>query len=101
MFGFSSKMSGSDMQGQIAAINRAQAVIEFALDGTILHANENFLKTMGYTLDEVKGRHHSLFAEPAQAQSAEYKAFWDKLRRGEYDAGQYRRLGKGGREVWI
>ncbi len=90
-----------DMQGQIAAISKAQAVIEFKLDGTILTANENFCKALGYTLDEVKGKHHSLFAEPAYANSGEYRSFWDKLNRGEFDAGQYKRLGKGGREVWI
>jgi len=101
MFSFSGTMSGSDMQGQIAAINRAQAVIEFALDGSIVHANENFLKAVGYSLAEVKGKHHSMFVEPAFAQSAEYKAFWDKLRRGEYEAAQYRRIGKGGKEVWL
>ncbi|WP_370151423.1 methyl-accepting chemotaxis protein [Ferrovibrio sp.] len=95
------KQQTADYDGQLAAIDKAQAVIQFKLDGTIIDANENFLKTMGYALDEVKGRHHSMFAEPAYAQSAEYGAFWDKLRRGEYDAGQYKRLGKGGREVWI
>ncbi len=91
----------ADMKGQIAAISKAQAVIEFALDGTILHANDNFLKTLGYTLDEVKGKHHSMFAEPSYSVSIEYRQFWEKLGRGEYDAGQYKRIGKGGKEVWI
>ncbi|BDU17880.1 methyl-accepting chemotaxis protein [Lysobacter auxotrophicus] len=91
----------ADMVGRIDAIDRVQAVIEFDLDGTILHANENFLRTLGYRLDEVQGRHHSMFVEPAQARSDEYRAFWAKLARGEFDAGQYRRLGKDGREVWI
>jgi methyl-accepting chemotaxis protein len=91
----------ADFEGQIAAINRAQAVIEFSLDGKILHANENFLKTLGYTLDEVKGQHHSMFVDQAYRQSPEYRMFWDKLGRGEYDAGQYKRVAKGGREVWI
>jgi methyl-accepting chemotaxis protein len=86
---------------QIAAINRSQAVIEFGLDGTVLRANDNFLKTVGYSLDEVRGQHHSLFVDPAYRTSAEYRAFWEKLGRGEFDAGQYRRIGKGGREVWI
>jgi methyl-accepting chemotaxis protein len=85
----------------IDAINKSQAVIEFAMDGKILHANENFLKAMGYSLDEIRGQHHSMFADSAYAQSAEYREFWEKLRRGEFDAGQYRRLGKGGREIWI
>jgi methyl-accepting chemotaxis protein len=76
-------------------------VIEFNLDGTIITANDNFLQTLGYTLAEIRGKHHSMFAEPAYAASAEYKAFWAKLGRGEYDAGQYKRIGKGGKEVWI
>ena len=91
----------ADMKGQLAAISKAQAVIEFAPDGTILHANDNFLKTLGYTLDEVKGKHHSMFAEPSYSVSTEYRQFWEKLRRGEYDAGQYKRIGKGGKEIWI
>ena len=95
------KARAADYKGQLAAINKAQAVIEFELDGTIRTANEIFLRTMGYVLDEIKGRHHSVFAEPAQRDSGEYRAFWAKLARGEYDAGQYRRLGKGGREVWL
>src|SRR5262249_28728465 len=69
--------------------------------GHILTANQNFLATLGYTLDEVKGKHHSLFVDAAHRASAEYRAFWDKLGRGEYDAGQYRREGKGGKEIWI
>ena len=91
----------ADLEGQLAAIHKSQAVIEFTLDGTILNANDNFLSTVGYTLAEIKGQHHSLFAEPAYRQSAEYKAFWEKLGRGEYDAGQYKRIGKGGKEIWI
>ncbi len=90
-----------DMRGQLAAISKAQAVIEFDLDGTIRTANENFLKVLGYTLEEVRGHHHSMFVEPGYRDSAEYRAFWAKLGRGEYDAAQYKRIGKGGREVWI
>ncbi len=90
-----------DLRGQLAAINKAQAVIEFSLDGTIRDANDNFLTAMGYTLAEIKGRHHSMFAEPAYAASAEYRLFWERLGRGEHDSGQYKRIGKGGREVWI
>jgi methyl-accepting chemotaxis protein len=78
-----------------------QAVIEFALDGTILQANDNFLQAMGYRLEEIQGKHHSLFVDPEQARSAEYRDFWARLGRGEYDAGQYRRFGKGQREIWI
>lgn len=95
------KFQAADFAGQLAAINKSQAVIEFDLEGRILAANENFLAAMGYALEEVRGQHHSMFAEPEHCQSAEYQAFWAKLGRGEYDAGQYRRLGKGGREVWI
>ncbi len=91
----------ADYAGQIAAINRSQAVIEFGLDGTILKANDNFLKTLGYTLDEIQGRHHSMFVERGYAQSHEYKEFWRKLAGGEYQAAEYKRLGKGGKEVWI
>jgi len=91
----------ADLNGKVEAIGRSQAVIEFNLDGTIITANENFLKTLGYSLDEIKGKHHSMFAEPAYAGSAEYREFWAKLNRGEFQAGQYKRIGKGGREVWI
>jgi methyl-accepting chemotaxis protein len=88
-------------EGQIAAINRSQAVIEFGIDGTILTANDNFLTTLGYRLEEIQGRHHSLFIDPTERDSAEYRRFWDTLGRGAYQAGEYRRLAKGGREVFI
>ena len=91
----------ADLTGKIDAIGRSQAVIEFELDGTIITANENFLSVLGYRLDEVQGKHHSMFVEPAYKESEEYRQFWDKLRRGEYQAAQYKRLGKGGKEVWI
>ncbi|BBO35211.1 methyl-accepting chemotaxis protein [Lacipirellula parvula] len=97
----SAKMQSADFQGQLAAISKAQAVIEFQLDGTIITANENFLNCLGYSLDEVKGKHHRMFAEPAYAQSPEYRLFWEKLNRGEFDAGEYKRIGQGGKEVWI
>ena len=90
-----------DMAAKLAALDKSQAVIEFAPDGTILHANANFCAAMGYRLDEIQGQHHALFVEPSYAQGADYAAFWAKLRRGEYDAREYRRLAKGGREVWI
>ena len=96
-----SKLKNADYEGQIEAIGRSQAVIEFKMDGTILFANDNFLRAVGYSLDEVRGKHHSIFAEPEYAASGEYRAFWDRLNRGEYDAGEYKRLGKGGREIWI
>ncbi len=88
-------------EGMLAAINKAQAVIEFTVDGKVQNANENFLKTLGYTLDEIRGQHHSMFVEPAYRASLEYKEFWAKLGRGEFDANQYKRIGKGGKEVWI
>ncbi|GJJ01929.1 methyl-accepting chemotaxis protein [Duganella rhizosphaerae] len=82
-------------------MNRVQALIEFDLDGTILHANDNFLKTVGYTLEEVQGKHHSIFCDPEYAKTPEYKDLWARLGRGEYDCGDYKRVAKGGREVWI
>ena len=91
----------ADMRGQIAAIGKAMAVIEFTLDGKILTANDNFLNTLGYALDEIKGQHHSMFVESAYRQSVEYRLFWEKLGRGEYEAAQYKRIAKGGREVWL
>jgi methyl-accepting chemotaxis protein len=90
-----------DYAGQIAAVNKSQAVIEFQMDGTVITANDNFLKALGYTLDEVKGRHHSMFVDEAHRQSGEYREFWAKLNRGEYQAAEYKRIGKGGKEVWI
>ncbi|TWI67355.1 methyl-accepting chemotaxis sensory transducer with Pas/Pac sensor [Pseudoduganella lurida] len=90
-----------DLHAINSALNRVQAVIEFQLDGTITHANENFLNTVGYTLEEVVGRHHSMFCDAEYAASAAYEAFWTKLRRGEFESAQYRRLAKGGRDVWI
>ena len=95
------KAEDADRAGQIAAISKAQAVIAFTLDGIVLDANENFLRTVGYSLDEIRGQHHSLFVEPAARASADYAAFWERLKQGEYQTGQYKRLGKGGREVWI
>jgi methyl-accepting chemotaxis protein len=90
-----------DLRGQVDAIRKAQAVIEFSLDGTILTANSNFLGAMGYTLAEVQGKHHSMFVETAYRDSAEYRGFWEKLNRGEYQAAQFKRIGKGGKEIWI
>jgi methyl-accepting chemotaxis protein len=90
-----------DSQAVNGALNRVQAIIEFDLDGTIIHANDNFLKTLGYTLDEVVGRHHAMFCDADHARSADYQTFWARLRRGEFERAQYRRVGKGGRDVWI
>jgi len=91
----------ADSGGQIAAINKAQAVIEFELDGTIRSANENFLRTFGYRVEDVKGKHHSTLVEPSYAGSSAYREFWENLRAGRYEAGEYKRIGSGGREVWI
>jgi PAS domain S-box-containing protein len=87
--------------GKLEALNKAQAVIEFTVDGKILDANDNFLKTMGYALEEIRGQHHSIFVEPDHRNSQEYRAFWEKLGRGEFDSKAYKRIAKGGREVWI
>ncbi len=95
------KLRNADYQGKVEAINQSQAVIEFALDGTILTANENFLATLGYSLAEIQGKHHSMFIADGEADTASYKDFWEKLRRGEFQAAEYRRIGKGGRKIWI
>lgn len=96
------RASGTDLRGKLEALNRTQAVIEFALDGTILAANKNFVDTLGFTdASEFVGRHHRLFVDPVEAESPEYTAFWRRLAAGEPDVGMYRRLGAGGREVWI
>jgi len=90
-----------DKIGQVDAINRAQAVIEFNMDGTILTANDNFLATLGYTLEEIQGKHHSLFVSSTEKTSDAYRQFWAALNRGEYISDEFKRLGKGGKEVWI
>ncbi|MBA6234109.1 MULTISPECIES: methyl-accepting chemotaxis protein [unclassified Colwellia] len=95
------KLKNAGFSGQIEAINKAQAVIEFNMDGTIITANENFLSTLGYSLEEVQGQHHSMFVEPDFKASVEYRLFWESLNRGEYESKEYKRLGKGGKEVWI
>ena len=90
-----------EVSERMQAIGRAQAIIEFELDGTIISANENFLKTMDYSLADIVGRHHSMFMEPADANAPDYKEFWRTLNRGEFVNNKFRRLGRGGREVWI
>jgi PAS domain S-box-containing protein len=94
-------IKAADYQGQIAAIGKAQAVIEFELDGTVRTANDKFLSVLGYRLDDMKGKNHSLFVDPGYRESADYRQFWDKLRRGEHEAGVFRRIGRDGREVWL
>ena len=95
------KMLAIDSNGQIEAINKSQAVIHFNTDGTIVTANQAFLETLGYRLSEIQGQHHRMFVEPKERESAAYRMFWEALNRGEYQAAEYRRVGKGGKEVWI
>jgi methyl-accepting chemotaxis protein len=95
------KMRDADVAGQINAIHKSQAIIEFTLDGKVITANENFLTVIGYSLDEIKGQPHGLFVDAAERSSAGYRQFWEALRRGDYQSGEYKRLGKGGKEVWI
>lgn len=90
-----------DNAGKIVAITLTQAVIEFNMDGTVISANDNFLKTLGYSLDEIKGRHHGMFVDEAYRQSAEYKEFWARLNRGENQIAEFKRMGKSGKAVWI
>jgi methyl-accepting chemotaxis protein len=98
---FKSNSAERDALAQAAAINRSQAVIEFKMDGTIITANKNFLDAMGYRLDEIQGKHHSMFVSPGERESAAYREFWAKLGRGEFQSAEYKRFGKGAREVWI
>jgi methyl-accepting chemotaxis protein len=93
--------SVAELKGKVEAINKAQAVIEFELDGTIITANENFLNTLGYRLDEVKGQHHSLFVDDAYRLSNEYRQFWRDLNEGRPQIGEFKRTGKGGKEIWV
>jgi len=91
----------NDLKGKVEAIGKSQATIEFNLDGTIITANDNFLNTLGYRLEEIQGKHHSMFVDPVYGSSNEYREFWNKLNRGEYESAEFKRLAKGGREVWI
>jgi len=93
--------ASAENNSMIAAVDKAMAQIEFELDGTVRTANGNFLQVMGYSLEEIKGRHHSLFIDPSEVNTPAYKQMWDKLRSGQHDANQYRRIGKGGRQVWL
>jgi methyl-accepting chemotaxis protein len=95
------KIKSMEDAGKIDAIGRAQAVIEFNMDGTVITANQNFLDTLGYSLDEIQGKHHSMFVPPADRDSPAYRAFWERLNRGQFDSAEYKRIAKGGREVWI
>lgn len=90
-----------ELQAKLDALDKSQAVIEFSTDGTILEANSNFLGAVGYSLDEIQGKHHSLFVSPADKDSRAYRQFWEDLKRGVFQSGQFKRIGKGGREIWI
>lgn len=93
--------SNTDFRSRIAALDRSQAVIEFDTDGTVLTANRNFLAAIGYELSEIQGEHHSLFVEPVFRDSQDYKAFWSALAAGTFQSGEFKRIGKGGREIWL
>lgn len=95
------KLRNADYQGQLAAINKSQAVIEFAVDGTVLTANDNFLEALGYSLDEIKGKHHRMFVHPSEREQPEYQQFWQRLRAGEYISAEFKRVAKNGNDVWI
>ena len=95
------KLKAAEFQSQIEAIDKAQAVISFDLEGKILDANRNFLAALGYSIDEIRGRHHSMFVEPSHRESADYRRFWEDLRAGRFQQAEYKRIGKGGKEIWI
>ena len=95
------KLRAVEYEGCMTAITKSQAIISFELDGTIIEANDAFLNAMGYRLDEIQGRHHSMFVPPEEARSPEYRRFWQILAEGRYMTGEYRRIGKGGRPVYI
>lgn len=96
-----SKLSRLDAEGKLGAIDRSQAVIEFDMQGKVLAANGNFLKLMEYSAEEILGRHHRMFVDAAYAATPQYQAFWESLGRGQFESGEYKRVAKGGREVWI
>jgi len=95
------KLRAANNLGQIAAISKSQAVIEFNLDGTVIQANDNFLGALGYQLEEIVGKHHSIFVAPAERDCPEYQKFWDELRSGIYQSGEFKRVCKDGKDVWI
>ncbi len=96
-----SRQALADAQAQLAAISRSMAMIEFAPDGTILDANERFCQAMGYSAEELRGKHHRLFCEPDYAKSAEYQQLWRELGQGKAISGTFERIDKAGREVWL
>src|SRR5579863_8081444 len=90
-----------ELESLYAAINQSQAVIEIDIDGTVLTANDGYLKMFGYTLEEIVGQPYALFVHPADRETAEYRALWDHMRAGQHEQGRFRRAGKNGREVWV
>ncbi len=96
-----SKLEKADFHGQLEAISKSQAVIEFELDGTIVKANDNFLGAVGYELSEIVGKHHSIFMAPSERDCADYKTFWDDIRAGKFQSGEFKRIAKDGSEIWI
>ena len=100
MFNFL-KDNNTDNSAIIEALNRSQAVISFTPQGNILNANSNFLDTMGYSLNEIKNKHHSMFVDPVEAASREYKAFWSDLASGKFNEGEFKRVTKQGKKIWL
>eukprot|EP00903_Cladosiphon_okamuranus_P022149 g20370.t1 len=97
----SEKLRNAEYEGQIAAISRSQAMISFTREGIILDANENFLRTTGYSAAEVVGKHHRMFVSPDYAQSKEYASFWKDLGDGKHTSAIYQRYGKSGTPIWL
>jgi methyl-accepting chemotaxis protein len=95
------KLKSAEYEGKMQAIDRVQAVIEFELDGTVITANENFLRIFGYSLADVVGKHHRIFCEPGYSESPDYAQFWQKLSRGEFECGEFKRVGKDGGDIWL
>ncbi|MBY0354095.1 MAG: PAS domain-containing protein [Rickettsiales bacterium] len=95
------KLIADDLRNQIQAVHRSNAVIEFTLDGIIVSANQNFMSTVGYSAEEIIGKHHSMFVEPDMKNSSEYAQFWQKLKSGEFFSAEYKRVGKGGKVIWL
>jgi methyl-accepting chemotaxis protein len=95
------KLERMDAEAKVAAMDRTQATIEFDTTGRVLAANRNFCQLMGYREEDIVGRHHRMFLDPAQAEGADYQLFWDRLAAGEHQSGEFKRLGRDGREVWI
>lgn len=91
--------SSRDQRSMLDALNKSQAVIEFNMDGTIITANQNFLDALGYSLEEIKGEHHRMFVTETERESAAYREFWETLNRGKFQAAEYKRIGKGGKEI--